>query len=102
MRDAGELEWLALGEGVADLNGALIVQADDVAGIGVLDVLALARHEGDGGGDLDLAAEAHVVELAALGVGAGADAQKGDTVAVRGVHVRLDLEHETAETLLLW
>jgi hypothetical protein len=31
---------------------------------------------------------------------AGTDAQEGDPVAMRGVHVRLDLEHEAAELVL--
>ena len=31
VRDAGEGELLAFGEGVADVDGAVVVQADDVA-----------------------------------------------------------------------
>ena len=36
VRDAGEGELLALGEGVADVDGAVVVQADDVAGEGLV------------------------------------------------------------------
>ena len=38
-----------------------------------------------------------MLHLHAFLVAAGADAQKGDAVAVRRVHVRLDLEHEAGE-----
>jgi predicted transcriptional regulator len=40
------------------------------------------------------------LHLHAAAVAAGADAQEGDTVAVRRVHVRLDLEHEAGELVL--
>src|SRR3569623_1391437 len=83
MRNTGEFEALALGESVADLYGAVIVQADDVAGIGILHLLALARHEGDGVRDLALAADAHVEKFVALGVGARAHPHAGDAGAVR-------------------
>src|SRR5690606_11614114 len=97
VRNAGEAHVLAGGEGVADLDGAVVVQADDVAAVGFLQALAVAGEEGQGVADLDVLADAHMAHLHALLVLAGAHAHEGDAVAVLGVHVRLDLEHEAAE-----
>ncbi|MNF59915.1 hypothetical protein D3C84_415170 [compost metagenome] len=100
MRDAGEAQGLAFAEGVADLDGAVVVQADDVAGVGLLQHLALAGEEGQRVGDLQVLLDPHVAHLHALLVLARADAHEGDAVAVFRVHVRLDLEHEAGELLL--
>lgn len=100
VRDAGELEIFTLGEGVTDLDGAVVVQADDVAGARLDRLFAITGHEGHGVGDVHILAQTHVAHLHALGVGAGDDAHKGDTVAVLRIHVRLDLEHEAGELLL--
>jgi hypothetical protein len=66
VRDAGELQRLALGEGVADLDGAVVVQADDVPGHGELRRRALAGEEGHGVGNAHVLADAHVAHLHAL------------------------------------
>src|SRR4029077_13266806 len=47
-----------------------------------------------------LLVEAHVEEAHAANVAAGAQAQERDTVAVAGIHVCLDLEHEARERFL--
>ena len=75
----------------------MVVDADDVAGHRVVAGDALIGHEGDGVGQLHLAAEAHVVHLHAGLVAPGAHAQEGNAVAVARVHVGLDLEHEAGE-----
>ena len=59
-RDAREFELLALGEGVADLEVARIVQADDVARVGEVDDRFLFGHEGRRRGELELLAAAYV------------------------------------------
>ena len=46
--DTGELERFLVGEGVADLDGAVVVDADDVAGPGLVHVRALLGHEHGG------------------------------------------------------
>jgi hypothetical protein len=46
---AGELQGLALGQGVAQLQHAVVGDADDVAGIGLVQQLALLAHEGHHG-----------------------------------------------------
>ncbi|EYU01626.1 hypothetical protein PA99_2147 [Pseudomonas aeruginosa PA99] len=78
----------------------MVVQADDVAGIGLFQLLALGGEEGQRVGDLHVLAQAHVAHLHAFLVLARADAHEGDAVAVLGIHVRLDLEHEAGELLL--
>ena len=40
IRDAGERQLLAFGEGVADVDRAVVVQADDVAGEGLVGLLS--------------------------------------------------------------
>src|SRR5690606_11397485 len=51
--DAGEAQELAGGEGVADLDGAVVGDPDDVAGVGGLDDLAVAGHEHGGVAEAD-------------------------------------------------
>ena len=68
VRDAGELQILTLGEGVADLYGAVVVQPYDVTGAGLDGLLAITGHEGDGVGDVHILADAHVAHLHALAV----------------------------------
>ena len=51
---AGEVQRLAFAEAVADVDGAVVVQADDVAGVGLLGLRAIGGHEGQGIGDLHL------------------------------------------------
>src|SRR3990167_93232 len=97
VRDTGKAQRFAFGEGVADLDGAVVVQADDVASIGLDQHLALAGEEGQGVTDAHILTGTHMAHLHTLAVFARADTHKGDAVAVLGVHVRLDLEHEAAE-----
>ena len=80
--DAGEAQLLALGEGVADRDRAVVVEADHVAGIGRLDDLAVAGHEGQRVGQLQFLAGAHVEGLHAGLEAARADAHERDAVAV--------------------
>ena len=95
--DAGELQFFAFGEGVADADGAVVVDADDVASDGGVDVFALGGEEGECVRDFDVARKPHLAQFHARGEGAGVDAHEGDAVAVFRVHVRLDFEDEAAE-----
>ena len=97
VRNAREHDRLALGEGIADVDRSMVVQADDVAGERLLGTLAVRRHEGQRVGDADLLAEAHVPEAHAARVAARADPHEGDTVPVGRVHVGLDLEDEAGQ-----
>ena len=99
-RDAREFELLALGEGVADLEVARIVQADDVARVGEVDDRFLFGHEGRRRGELELLAAAYVQVVMVALERPGADFQEGDAVAVVGVHVGVDLEDEARHLLL--
>jgi hypothetical protein len=87
-----KLQLLLRGEGVADLDGAVVVDADDVAGPGLLDIAAVLGHEDGGIGENHLLAQALVADLHAPAEAAGADAEKSDPVAVGRIHVGLDLE----------
>ncbi|RMO66656.1 hypothetical protein ALQ39_00548 [Pseudomonas amygdali pv. eriobotryae] len=99
VRNTGEAQCFAFGEGVADLDGAVVVQTDDVTGIGFFQLLTLRREERQRITDPHVLAQAHVAHFHSLVVTARTDTHERDTVAVLGVHVRLDLEHETAEFL---
>ena len=101
MRDAGELQILALGKRVAYLDGAVVVQADDVARHRLLHQLPLAGLERHRVGDFHVLAQAHVAHFHALAVTPGAHPQKGDPVPMAGVHIGLDLEHKAAEDFLI-
>ena len=100
--DAGELQIFAFGEGIANANGAVVVDADDVAGDGVIDMFAFGGEEGECIGDFDVAGEAYLAQFHAGSEGAGIDAHEGDAVAVFRVHIRLDFEDEAAEFVFLW
>lgn len=99
-RDARELELFLQAEGVADLDGPVVVQADDVPGEGFLHAGAVLGHEDCRVADLHVLADAVVADLHALFVLARTDAHEGDAVAVGLVHVRLDLEDHAREVLL--
>ena len=95
------LKIFTLGEGVADLDGAVVVDADDVAGICLFHVGPVLGHEDGGIGDLHVPSESDVPDLHAAGEFAGTDAEKGDPVPMGRVHVRLDLEDEAGERFLV-
>jgi hypothetical protein len=95
-RDAGELEVLALGEGVADADGPVVVQADDVPREGLLGH-PVPGEERRGVVDRHVAPGADVPQLHATVVLPRDDAHEGHAVPVRGIEVRLNLEHETGE-----
>jgi hypothetical protein len=85
------------GQGVAQLQHAVVGNANDVAGKGLVQQLApLAQEAHHGVGAQLLAAAHHLQAHAALEVAAG-HAHEGNAVAVRRVHVGLDLEHHAAE-----
>ncbi|MPN17758.1 hypothetical protein SDC9_165113 [bioreactor metagenome] len=93
-RNAGKAQVFALGEGLAEADGAVVGDADDVARPRLIGSGAIARHEGNGVVDRQGLAGGHLLDLHAPVEAAGTDAQEGDAVAVLGVHVGLDLEHE--------
>ena len=92
--DADDLQRLAFGQRVADPQHAVVGNADDVAGPGLVDDLALAGEEQDRRIDRQHLRRAHLRQLHATAELAAAQAQEGDAVAMVGVHVGLDLEHE--------
>ena len=95
--DAGEAEGFAFGERVTNAQGAVVGDADDVAGKGFLGERAVLREEEDGGLDGHGFFGAGVDEFHAAGEFAGADSCEGDAVAVLGVHVGLDFEDEAGD-----
>ncbi|MDT4841949.1 hypothetical protein FQZ97_758270 [compost metagenome] len=93
----GELQAFAFGERVAELQHTVVRDADDVAGKSLVQQLAPLRQEAHHRVGPQVLAAAHHPELhAALEVAAG-HAHEGDAVAVRRVHVGLDLEHHAGE-----
>mmetsp|Transcript_26231 Transcript_26231/g.62007 ORF Transcript_26231/g.62007 Transcript_26231/m.62007 type:complete len:1071 (-) Transcript_26231:600-3812(-) len=98
---AGVLQGLALGDGVAELQHAVVGDADDVAGEGLVQQLALLAHEGDHRVGPQRLAGAHHLEIHAALEAARGHAHEGDAVAVGRVHIGLDLEHHAGELGLL-
>ena len=99
--NACEFKFFAFGKGVADLEVARIVQADNVARIGEVDHRFLLGHEGGRRGELELLAAADVQVVLVAFEHTGTDLQEGDSVAVVRVHVGVDLEDESGHLLLL-
>ena len=75
----------------------MVVDADDVASDGGVDVFALGGEEGERVRDFDVARKPHLAQFHPRGEGAGVDAHEGDAVAVFRVHVGLYFEDEAAE-----
>ena len=71
------------------------MHADDIAGVGRLDLGAITRHEGDRIRYLDTFGLSHVMHFHAVGVSARADPQKRDAIPMPGIHVGLDLKNKT-------
>ena len=99
--DAGKAEHFALRERVADVELAVVVDTDDVAGNGVGHQHAVVGHEGKGIRDLHFFAFADMEHFHTRLVFAGADAEEGNTVAVLRIHVGLNLEHKAGELGLI-
>ena len=76
------------------------MQTHDVAGIGLVDHRFLLGHKRRGRGEFHQLAAAHVQIVMISLETARADFQKGDAVAVVGVHVGVYLEHEARHPLL--
>ena len=95
--DTGESQILALGEGVTDANGTVIVDADNIPGPGLVHMTAIIGHEGERIRYLDITPKTHMPDLHALLVLARADTYKSDAIPVLLVHIGLDLEHKTGE-----
>ena len=100
VRNAGKGQHLAFGKTVADLHVAVVRQADDVARVRFFHLFARGSHEGHHVRHLDLAPQAQMLDLHAALETSRAHAQEGDAVAVRRIHVCLDLENEARKRLL--
>ena len=100
-RHAAEGQGLALGQRVADAQRAVIGDADDVAGEGLVGDGAVLGEEELRRVEADRLAGAHELRLHAARQPARADAHEGDAVAVVRVHVRLDLEDEAGHRRLV-
>ena len=100
VRNSDKVHLFAQGEGVAYLDSAVVVQADDVAGVGIFQPLAVAGEEGQRIGHADVLFDAYMAHFHALFVLARAHAHKGYAVTVARVHVGLDLENKTGEIVL--
>ena len=100
-RDAGETQRLALGQRIADAQLAVVRNPDDVAGPGLVGQFTVRGQEqhriGHGHGFL----RAHMGQLHAAFEMTRCKANEGNPVAMPGVHVGLDLEHETGQGSLI-
>ena len=100
MRNSGKLKALTLGEGIANLDSAVVMQADDIAGNRLFHQHPLSRLEGHCVGDFHILANAHMPHFHTLAVAPGAHPHKGDAITMTRIHVRLDLEHKTTQRVL--
>ena len=100
-RHADEADRFAAGQGVADPQVAVIGNADDVAGPGLLGQFPVPGQKEHRIVDVQGAPGAGMEHADAAKEPSGAQAHEGDPVPVLRVHVRLDLEDETGDRLLL-
>ena len=77
----------------------VVVNTDDVTGIGRIHMHAFIGHKGERIGNLHLTVFADMAHLHAGAVAARADTEKGNTVAVARIHIGLNLEDKTCEGL---
>src|SRR5512135_3536792 len=96
-RQTCELQRFAFGERVAQADGAVVGDADDVARVRLRDDLPALREEGHGVVGAHLASGAAVRYAHAALEAAGAYPHERHPVAVRRVHVGLDLEHHSGK-----
>ena len=89
------MQGFAFGQRVAKLEHAVVGDADDVAGKSRVEQFPALAHEADHRvGPQFFPAAHHLQPHAARELAAG-HAQECNAVAVRGVHVRLNFEHNT-------
>ena len=100
-RDLVELDRGIRGQRVADFKRLVAHQADHVAGEGLVDDLAFLGEQLLRIRQADLLGAGAVPDLHVALELAGDDADEGHAVPVLRVHVRLDLEDEAAEALVL-
>ena len=93
--NTGEFQRFLNGEGIADFNGAMIVDADNVAGIGFFNVRPVLRHENGGIGKCQFLSCPVMKHFHAPRKSAGANSQKSNPVAMRRIHIGLNLEHKS-------
>src|SRR5262245_30931641 len=91
------LEAAGEGQRVADAEGVAVDQADDVAGVGDVDGVALLRDHRVRARESQVAVEPVVVHDEVALEPSRAHAHEGQAVAVAPIHVRLDLEDVGAE-----
>ena len=81
-------------ERVADRELSRVDEAENVAGVGDADGLAIAAEEAVGARRPQRLRHPAVEDHHVLLEPAGADADERDAIPMAGIHVRLDLEHE--------
>ena len=96
------LQVFALGQGVADFEVPGVVEADHIAGIGLVHHRFGRSHKRGRVRELQLFVESGVLVEGAAFEGATADPQKSNPVPVPRVDVGVDLENEAAELSPLW
>ena len=101
VRHAEKFELLALRERIADTQRAVVGNADDVAGKSLVGHRAILREEKLRRRQCHRLAGAHQLGLHAAAQLARTQPRKGDAVAVIGIHVGLDLEHEGGHAILV-
>ncbi len=97
VRNTGELHHLTLGKGVADLNSAVVMQAEDIARIRFFNVRTVTRHKGQRVGDHHIFRSTHLAQLHAFFIFTGHHTHKRHAVAVFRVHVGLNFKYEACK-----
>src|SRR5690606_37487624 len=97
MRYTGEFKLFTFSKGVANLNSAVIVQPNNITSDSFLYRTAIAGHKGYRISNFYILTQTYMTHLHTLAINSGADAHKGDTIAMLGVHIGLDFKNKTAK-----
>ena len=90
--DTGELQRLHVRKGIADLDRTVVMNADDVARVGLVHMETVLGHENGGVGQGDVLADAVMAHFHAAGEPPGTDADECDAVPVGRIHIGLNLK----------
>ena len=97
VRDTGEFQNLTLSEGITNLNGAVVMQTDNITGIGAIHMRTVAGHKGQRIRNHHVFFETHLMQFHAFFIHTGDNAQERHAVTMFRIHIRLNFKDKPGE-----